>query len=205
MLSLPTVTISVLATQDHKAAAYALRRSCEQVSFRNAIIMTDKAEWFEGLGEITVCPAFGNSFEICQWLFRDAQRHLVPRIGSHALGIHWDGFVINPDAWTDEFLNYDYMGGLMWGNTNGNGGFTLYSKAFFSALAAMRITPCVENCHPSDQKISTLYRSVLERMGVKFAPNHLCQKFSVENGPYNGSFGFHGILSLAEIVRKGLY
>ena len=56
------------------------------------------------------------------------------------LNIHDDGFVINPDAWTDEFLEYDYIGAL-WPvglhhptvtsfDRCGNGGFSLRSKKF---------------------------------------------------------------------------
>ena len=31
---------------------------------------------------------------------------------SHVLLIHPDGFVVNPNSWSDEFLNYDYIGTL---------------------------------------------------------------------------------------------
>ena len=49
------------------------------------------------------------------------------------LGIHDDGFVINPNLWTDQFLKYDYIG-APWSHTIpyygqkyrvGNGGFSL--------------------------------------------------------------------------------
>src|ERR1700722_4665835 len=29
---------------------------------------------------------------------------------SHALIIQYDGFILNPQAWSDEFLEYDYVG-----------------------------------------------------------------------------------------------
>ena len=29
---------------------------------------------------------------------------------THVLIIQWDGFIINPDKWTDDFLRYDYIG-----------------------------------------------------------------------------------------------
>lgn len=65
----------------------------------------------------------------------------------YCLVIQWDGFILNPDNWDDEFLNYDYIGSVwhdsdiknsVWvydgvkknGNYSlvGNGGFSLRSK-----------------------------------------------------------------------------
>ena len=43
----------------------------------------------------------------------------------------YDGFILNPEAWTDEFLNYDYIGAplLVDGvQLVGNGGFSIRSK-----------------------------------------------------------------------------
>ena len=48
---------------------------------------------------------------------------------THALICQYDGFVLSGQAWTDEFLNWDYIGapfqptGII-----GNGGFSLRSK-----------------------------------------------------------------------------
>ncbi len=40
---------------------------------------------------------------------------MIKRINSYvatpfALVIQYDGFILNPDAWRDEFLDYDYIG-----------------------------------------------------------------------------------------------
>lgn len=32
----------------------------------------------------------------------------------HVLVVQYDGFILNPDAWTDEFLEYDYVGAPWW-------------------------------------------------------------------------------------------
>src|SRR5687768_5817660 len=49
----------------------------------------------------------------------------------HVLLIQYDGFVLNPDAWQEAFLVYDYIG-APWleeeGYIVGNGGFSLRSK-----------------------------------------------------------------------------
>lgn len=50
----------------------------------------------------------------------------------HFLTINWDGFIINPQSWTNEFLKYDYIGAPWpWFNHKvGNGGFCLKSRKF---------------------------------------------------------------------------
>jgi hypothetical protein len=32
----------------------------------------------------------------------------------YVLVIQYDGFILNPEAWTDEFLKYDYVGAPWW-------------------------------------------------------------------------------------------
>ena len=63
----------------------------------------------------------------------------------HVLIVQYDGFILNPEAWMDEFLQYDYVGApwlvdqmfvdmfafpekLMGQTVVGNGGFCLRSK-----------------------------------------------------------------------------
>jgi hypothetical protein len=70
----------------------------------------------------------------------------------YVLTFQSDGFILNPDAWTDEFFNYDYIG-APWAHTVGNGGFSLRSKKLmnfvsdnieivhYKNLASSNITP----------------------------------------------------------------
>jgi hypothetical protein len=51
--------------------------------------------------------------------------------------VEWDGYIINPTAWTNEFLNFDYIGAV-WGHHKdgfrvGNGGFSLRSRKLLLA------------------------------------------------------------------------
>lgn len=136
------------------------------------------------------------------------------------LTIHDDGFAVNSQAWTDEFLNYDYIGAC-WGEDVGNGGFTLRSKRLYKAMHDINIiynwhefpkdlfNPEFEghvwlNTHhadepiiPEDNIICRVYRQTLENQyNIKFAPAYLADRFSIENkmsSPWLGrSLGFHG-------------
>jgi hypothetical protein len=123
-----------------------------------------------------------------------------------ALIIQHDGFILNSEAWDDEYLNYDYIGAplLIDGKLIvGNGGFCLRSKKLLSILQAdpnIRIeeTPSHQYGENEDWIISVIKREYLECLGVKFAPVELAHKFSFEKNKeygakWNGQFGFHGL------------
>lgn len=70
---------------------------------------------------------------------------------SHLLIVHWDGFIINPACWKDDFLCYDYLGAI-WPQKGGrgivgNGGFSLRSMKLLEALQSemVNIACCIES------------------------------------------------------------
>jgi hypothetical protein len=116
------------------------------------------------------------------------------------LSIHDDGFIINPHLWTDDFLNYDYIGapwpiGFDWCKINrvGNGGFVLKSKKF---LENEKKLPKA-NMHNDVMVTNTYYDFFIEN-GCKYAPVEVACKFSLElpvpecKYNLNNCFGFHG-------------
>lgn len=114
-----------------------------------------------------------------------------------ALVVQYDGFILNPSAWSDEFLNYDYVGASWWfqeGNNVGNGGFSLRSKALMDLMSQDKE---VENYHPEDVVFFKERFHHLVNQGIKFAPYHLSRLFSMEgrlesHDAWKDSFGFHG-------------
>lgn len=130
----------------------------------------------------------------------------------YCLIIQYDGFIINPQSWTDEFLNYDVVGAV-WpvGEFNPvvteencccNGGFSLRSQEF---LEATRHIPTWGH-FAEDVLWARIHREKMLMRNIKFAPPEVCAKFSIEwsHTPYvtGGqnqndrfslrSFGFHG-------------
>lgn len=118
----------------------------------------------------------------------------------HVMIIQWDGFILNPGAWRDEFLYYDYIG-APWDLNNadavGNGGFSIRSKRLLHLASLLNIPP--ENCMPEDDVICRQYRDYFTQNTCMFAPVWLAKLFSVEvNGgvpdaKYTDQFGFHNI------------
>ena len=115
--------------------------------------------------------------------------------------VQWDGYACNPEAWTDEFLNYDYIGATWDDGVVGNGGFSLRSKKLYDALMILDVdylynkfseeivdrqyyhttTENGQKYIPEDVVICRLYKEQLENMGVRFAPHSVSDRFSIEN------------------------
>ena len=110
------------------------------------------------------------------------------------LTIHWDGFIVNPDSWTDRFFDYDYIGAPWpWmDNICGNGGFCLKSKKFLLAQKNIFLN-ISEITEPDDLLLCHYYRKDFLAMDCQYAPPDIAYKFSTEHGGYNNynSFGFH--------------
>jgi len=117
-----------------------------------------------------------------------------------------DGFILNPEAWTDEFLKYDFIGAplLVEGEQLvGNGGFSIRSKKLEQLLKtddAIQLGNKLDHRYAENEDwvICVVMREYLESKGIKFAPAELGHRFSLENNReygniWNGQFGYHGL------------
>jgi hypothetical protein len=125
------------------------------------------------------------------------------------INFHCDGFIINPESWSDEFLEYDYIGapfdaGGTLPPSAGNGGFSLRSKKFCEEVKDLYMN--VPDQHPllsenwkslpEDFITCFILREDLIHRGIKFAPFEVASKFATEHLAYKdenfyNSFGFH--------------
>ena len=122
-----------------------------------------------------------------------------------------DGFIVNPDLWSDKFYDYDYIGApwplyLNWpteGNQVGNGGFSLRSKKLLD-LTKTFTNHFTEN---EDTFIVNNRRHILIEKGMKIADLDIARKFAVERPlddthNINTCFGFHGNDKIGIAVNK---
>ena len=109
--------------------------------------------------------------------------------------IEWDGFIVNPRAWTEEFYQYDYIGAPFPFKMDicGNGGFSLRSKKFLKAQQKISATFDTSQWCPEDIFLSFVKRQQFINEGCVYAPKEMGYRFSTEAGDYksNQSFGFH--------------
>lgn len=120
----------------------------------------------------------------------------------HALYVQWDGMATDANLWTDDFLQYDYIGApwpwMPEGSNVGNGGFSLRSRKLLNACgkdSAIKLT--TQEPIAEDNIIGQHNRAYLEhRHGIKFAPTAVAKQFSFELGDPTPSFGFHGLWNM---------
>jgi hypothetical protein len=138
------------------------------------------------------------------WCLRELWRHATT---DFVLTVQKDGYILNPHKWTEEFMEYDYIG-APWRSdmiTNqdhkvGNSGFCLKSKTFCKETAFCAIPYLMQN---EDVYMCQQVRGLLK---VKFAPLELARRFSVENEEIseNDTFGFHRITDKGRRVKLTL-
>ena len=214
-------TLMTVGTRDHMAMRHALERSWDRFTFRDIVVFTDNPLYFTDLPNVNfqyIAP-FDDGRLIDVWALTVLPRMMPELCAEHIIHVHWDGFVINGAAYRTEWDQYNFIGAPFCDNgIVGNNGFCKTDQKYWSEIAKLNLPPTIEACWPSDRLISqdrwtNNFRGVdydkpgyRSRMDIKIAPPGLAKMFSVDKGnEYSGSFGFHGVERLVDIVRLGLY
>lgn len=204
MLKLPGVTLCCVDTRLPRLALDAMNICMGKVEFGDAVLFTCPNH---GLVDV---PGNVRVIELSDINSIEAYSHfLLKGMGPylhtpHMLIVQWDGYVIDPGMWRDDFLKMDYIGAV-WPQYDdahrvGNGGFSLRSRKLLDALSHDEIVPH----HPEDVCIARTHRELLERRwGIQFADEPMARQFSFERESKIGStFGFHGLSNLPEVLTK---
>lgn len=204
MLNLPQVTLCCVDTRMPEMALHAMQLCMAQVQFGDAVLFTRPDHGLKNvpphirvvtLDHITSIEAYSH------FLLKGMGPYLRT---SHMLIVQWDGYVIDPGMWRDDFLKMDYIGAV-WPQFKdqhrvGNGGFSLRSRKLLDALAHDNIVPH----HPEDMCIARTYRTLLEeRWGIQFANEPMAHQFAFERERVRpSSFGFHGLSNMALLLSE---
>ena len=205
-----SVTIVALANRDvvgHEKAMLqtesCLPRSCRKLMISPVPPKSRDMEWVPdddwGEGREKVFSRLG------EWTLKKLAALIAT---DFVILVQADGYALNKQAWTDEFLEYDYIGapwplwltvcmqGSMFRRVGG-AGFSLRSRKFLETTAAMDYSP--ELFWQEDIATSRIYHRALEKAGCYFAPVRLalkwCVEYRLEDYPrwrLVDSFGFHG-------------
>lgn len=202
-LALSQVTLCAVDTRTPALAAQSLLRSMAGIDFARAVLFTN--DWvprrvLPGI-ELVQIDTLTSGADYSLFVMRRLPAYIRT---SHVLVTQWDGFVVDPSAWTHEFLNHDYVGAV-WPDQPaaacvGNGGFSLRSRRFLAAGLDARIA----DVHPEDLVLCRTYRDLLEsEHGIRFAPPSLARRFSFENQlPAGACLGFHGAYHLPRVLPE---
>lgn len=194
MLSLKDVTICSVDCVTPELSAKAINTSSENIEFGDSILFSDRV-----LGgkfrSIEIIPLKSRN-DYSRFVIQELLGHIKTKF---VLIVQWDGYVTCPGAWTNEFLEYDYIGARWpWhkdGLTVGNGGFSLRSTNLMREVLNLQgDKECSVN---EDELICRQLRPLLETSGIRFASDIVADKFSYERAtPEVETFGFHGLFNM---------
>jgi len=214
-MHLSDVTLASVAGVHVDAAQAALQRSMEGLEFAHVMLIasTPPAKRDPRIELIGVPPMSLRGYN----LFMLQQFHYYVKT-SHALTVHPDGFVVNPELWDPAWLGFDYLG-APWpkkirvgshviplaDNRVGNSGFALRSHRLLeltsrSDLAKLGFPFMLDDL----LTCFAMYEDLLE-FGIKFADIETAARFSIESPAASfghtlaDTFGFHGKHYLAKL------
>lgn len=190
MLKLNNVTIAALACTHLYETVQAMKYSMKNVEFADAILVSHKKPFYLPKN-IRYAHTSKNktvdefSYKVIYELYKYIQTEFV-------LLIHYDGFVINPDIWKDEFLKYDYIGSPWPENkslkdANGNicrvgNGVSLRSKKLLELPSKINIPfeAGYKGSFNEDLLICVKNKHIFEENGARFAPLEIAKHFGKE-------------------------
>ncbi len=194
-LFLPNVALCAVTSVAIPQTLWAMERCLDRVDFGATLLLTDQP-----VSHPRIACAMIEPIKDRQGYSEFVLRRLASYIElQHVLIVQWDSFVLDPSEWTNEFLDYDYIG-APWpqfeDNDVGNGGFSLRSRRLLKLTASAEF----RGGHPEDLAICRSSRGALESKGVRIAPRELAKQFAFERGPEQASFGFHGLFNFPKVL-----
>jgi hypothetical protein len=105
---LANVSLVAVATTEVEATALALEYSVRHLSFDQVLLFShfNPKPGPTCYEHIPIQP-FGSVGDWGKFVVFDLHQHIRT---DHIILIHADGFIVNPQSWTEEFLEYDYIG-----------------------------------------------------------------------------------------------
>lgn len=205
MLDLKTVTLVVVTSVKHEQNVKALRHSMEGISYGAVKFISDiRPDSLPNSVEFhKIDPISYDGFS--EFTFLKLHKYIDTE---HSLLVHHDGFVVSPELWSDEFLEYDYIG-APWPYSEtayvtddgehvdqGNGGVCLRSKQMLELPTNLGLVlQHRQGFYNDDGNFCVYQRKAFLDNGMKYAPKEVAAKFSTETlipGLSQPSFAFHG-------------
>ena len=199
MLNLSNVTLLCVETREPELAHWAIDRCLTGTKFAKVVMITnlDRVKAKRADIEYVQAPPIKTTKDYSELLLSGINQYVS---SSHVLVIQWDSFVIHPRLWSDEFLNYDYIGPVWPHHPRtpvGNGGFSLRSKKLLNVIQL----PGFMKKHPEDYCICADNKDFLGQHGVLIAPVDVAEQFAVEKTSWHPAFGFHGFFNFGRVLN----
>jgi hypothetical protein len=159
-LSLPDVTLVMIDGTCRDLARLSLQDSMAQVDCAEVLVCSPEDIDVAGTHWIRV-PSWSDRLGPSAFIWYDLP-NLVKT--DWMLLTSWDAWVIDASLWSNEFLDYDYVGAPWWYNDGFNVGHGLLrSRRLLQFLTDNKET--FPLAHPEDDLLSRRYRPALEQYG----------------------------------------
>ena len=198
-LQLPDVTLTAIDHAAHALTRRSLLKCLALADFADVVVCSDQ-DLLPGARLVRTEVDSSMAANFVLWF--ELPKHIK---SSHFLYAQWDSWVINPAAWSNSFLDYDYIG-APWermGPWNvGNGGFSLRGRDMTN-YARNKFT----FYNPEDYGLCVYYRQILEDRGFRWPNADLAARFSAEERwPLDHiPFGFHGAYNFPVVMGPEEY
>ena len=210
MLHLDNVTLVCIDGGYNEKWSYKVLEHCIKLVKFNSVkffchFAFDDKEYKNDIIEKKFIPKFFLTEHYSQFVISQLYQHIET---THVLIVQYDGFILNPEAWNSDFLNFDYLGApwpkcellkTVSGNLTrvGNGGFSLRSKKLLEVT-----TLYAHNLNRKHEDVFVcvdLNDILTNHHGCIFPSLELAQTFSWEYAIPNNAcspipFGFHRIV-----------
>jgi hypothetical protein len=193
-LHLPDVTLCAVTAINHELTVRAMKECLKHCSFADVVLVSDRP--LAAPFRVEIMPPFPDGSSYAPFICKNLTKYTP---SSFNLLVQYDSYIIDPNAWDDRFLAYDYIGAKWpWHPPNrrvGNSGFCLRSKRFLDVIAEIPLPPPGQFL--DDNYFCCTIRESLERdYKIDIAPEEVADKFAYERHvPGQPTFGFHGLFN----------
>ena len=193
MINLPNVTLIAVSSIEIERTIRAFQYSCRGINFGEVKFVTHEDVNPDGI-TVHKVPRINSSDEFSKITIYDLPKYVDTE---YCILIQYDGFIVHPEQWTDEFLNYDWIGPLWtkghnYFDKNGNSirvgdGIALRSQKLMGLASKLNLPwdPFTNNGQHKpgfweDSWICVKNRHIYEGHGCKFASIEMAAKWGRE-------------------------
>lgn len=192
-LQLPNVTLAAMTSVKVKATVKAIEYSMKDIDFGAVTLITHRKPWglpksieYQHIDKLKCINDFNYDmiYRMHEFIYTD-----------FVLLVHYDGFVVNPSSWRDEFLGYDYIGSpfplpkddFSYRDHNGNicrvgNSVSIRSKRLLEFPTKAQIPfEADHGFFNEDGFICCKNRHLFETAGMRYAPIDVAKYFGHEN------------------------
>lgn len=214
-MSLTLITVTNIY---HDLAKFAIEQTLSCVPIDDIIVFSDKQLQLSCAHKHVMLPETFGRADYGKFICKELVNYIK---SDHVMVVQYDGMAVRPQFWTDDYLDFDYIGGVFahhipalkscyqyldptiyqnagWyqdsNYVTGNGGFSIRSRKLLEALASDEFSFPWHGVDIEDFVTCIVYRDQLQSQhGIRFAPCDLGLRFSHELiGFGDNALGFHG-------------